>query len=76
MLLDGQLRVMPAPAEQIQPGHPAAVVRRWLEKAEQHARAGRIPLLRPETRRLLMRRAESFEHERGGPLAVAASAVD
>lgn len=64
MLLMGSLRVMPAPAEWIRPRHSAAVVGRWLEKARRHSDAGRIPILRGETERLLLDKARQFERER------------
>lgn len=68
MILNGQLRVMPARAEEINVSQTVGTVRRLLEKAQVHMDQGRIPILRPETSQGLVEKAKQREIEKYGGL--------
>ncbi|MBI3411681.1 MAG: hypothetical protein HY040_25405 [Planctomycetes bacterium] len=63
-LLAGLLRLMPSHADAITVSDSVGVVSQLLEKTNAHVRAGRLPLLKEETRRRLLERAEAVEEER------------
>jgi hypothetical protein len=60
MILGGFLRLMPAPATEIAVQEHVNTVGQLLQKANAHIGAGRLPLLKEETRRLLLDKAEAF----------------
>lgn len=66
MILDGRLRLMPARAENMKVEHTATTIRGWIAKTEGHMQAGRIPLLKPSTLEVLVKRAEDHEIKRYG----------
>ena len=61
MILDGRLRLMPAPAQHMRIEQSAAAIRLGIARAEEHMQAGRIPLLKPRTLEQLVARAEAEE---------------
>lgn len=58
MIIRGSLRVMPARPEHNEVAQAAPTIQRWLEKAQGHMAAGRIPILRPETQQLLLEKVK------------------
>lgn len=68
MILEGQLRVMPPPANRITVNQTVATVRQLLDKAQCHMDAGRIPILRKETQDGIVEQAKKLEIEKYGQL--------
>jgi hypothetical protein len=63
VIFEGKLRLLPPPAEQIQVRQHVQPVRDLLKSVESHIRSGRIPLLKSETKELLLSRAGQYEAE-------------
>lgn len=61
MILDGRLRLMPHRAARIVVRQTVRTVKSLLAQVDVHIQAGRIPLLKENTRRLLLDRAAEFE---------------
>ncbi|HEV3203090.1 MAG TPA: hypothetical protein VGY77_01845, partial [Gemmataceae bacterium] len=61
MILGGKLRLMPSPVERIQVKQTVQPISELLNIAEKHIRAGRIPVLKDATKRLLLDRARQYE---------------
>jgi hypothetical protein len=61
MILGGKLRLMPSPVERIQVNQTVQPISELLSIAEKHIRAGRIPVLKDSTKRLLLDRARQYE---------------
>jgi hypothetical protein len=68
MILNGRLRVMPSPANQMQVEHTVSTIQQWIGKADTHMQSGRIPLIKPETFESLIGRAKKREIETYGRL--------
>jgi hypothetical protein len=70
MIIGGQLRLMPPAADRIQVTRTVRETESLLARVDSHVQAGRIPVLKDETRQSLLARAEQFEvRTYGGPLA-------
>ena len=70
MIIGGRLRLMPPPAEYMKVNATVRTTASLLAAAEIHIQAGRIPLLKDETKQSLLARAEQFEIMKyGRPLA-------
>ncbi len=61
MLIDGLLRVMPAIPNEIQVDMSVAAAQASLEKLESHIAAGRVPILKPETKTALLEKARKYK---------------
>jgi hypothetical protein len=57
MIFDGLLRILPGAASDLESVASLRVAQELLQDAEENIRAGRIPVLKPETKRLLLERA-------------------
>jgi competence protein CoiA len=68
MIFDGSMRILPATATDLQSVAARRAAQDLLQEAEDHIRAGRIPVLKPETKRLLLDRAKQAQLAREGPL--------
>lgn len=70
LILGGYLRLLPARARDMKVQEGVEVVADLLQRAKEHSRAGRIPLLKEETRQLILEQAKGNETTRlGGFLA-------
>lgn len=67
MVIDGLLRVMPAIPKDISVRMSVAAAQAHLDKLERHIAAGRIPILKDETKTALLEKARKYEslHYRG-----------
>ncbi len=68
MILNGRLRLMPRPANQMQVEHTVSTIQQWISKADAHMLAGRIPLINSETFESLVDRTKKREIETYGRL--------
>ena len=68
MILNGRLRVMPSPANQMQVEHTVSTIQQWIGKADAHMQAGRIPLIKSGTFEALVDQAKKREIEMYGKL--------
>ncbi len=68
MILNGRLRLMPRPANQMQVEHTVSTIQQWIGKADAHMQTGRIPLIKSETFESLVNRAKKREIETYGRL--------
>jgi len=66
VMFDGRLRVMPQKADNIRVRMTVSAVAALLEQSERHIRAGRIPMLRNETKAKILQLAEQHEIEQYG----------
>jgi len=67
MILDGHLRLMPSPLDQINIAASTASVRALLKRAAHHIDAGRLAILKDETCAALLKKAEEYEASAFGP---------
>jgi len=68
LILDGSLRVMPAPVEKINVKMTVSATRDHLVRLERHVAAGRIPILKDSTKEQLLKGAEAYERSQYGGL--------
>jgi len=68
MIFDGFLKLLPAPASKITIEQTIGSVKQLLDQGEEHVLGGRIPVLKPETKALLLERAERHELRQYGRL--------
>jgi hypothetical protein len=69
VILGGLLRVLPAPADAIPVTRTVSATEHFLEMAEGHIRAGRLPVLKNSTKEGLLEKARQYEiKEYGRPL--------
>jgi hypothetical protein len=69
MILVGRLRLMPQRADRIRVTQTVRAVERLLAQVDRHVQAGRIAVLKHETKLALLKRAEQFEIDAfGAPL--------
>lgn len=66
MILEGQLRLMPAPVAKMNVTMTVAAVRPLLQRLADHTNAGRIAILKKETVSALLQKAEEYEVQRFG----------
>jgi hypothetical protein len=70
IIFDGLLRLLPAPATKLKAVATLALAQELLRQAEAHIREGRIPILKPETKQLLLDRAEHRQAARKSSVLV------
>lgn len=61
LILDGSLRVMPAPIGKISVNMTVSATKDHLARVEQHVAAGRLPILQESTKAQLISGAEAYE---------------
>lgn len=66
MVCNGLLRLLPSEASKIPTNRTKSSMRTLLDRAKQHIRNGRIPILKPETEAHLLLRATEFEFQQYG----------
>jgi len=66
MILDGFLRLMPSPPDEIQVERTALEMRACLDRVDEHIAVGRIPILKDTTKQQLLEKAEAYEKRRYG----------
>lgn len=66
IILGGYLRVLPLPAVSIPVSTTVSATRHLLEIAEEHIRAGRVPVLQDSTKAKLLDKAKKYERQRYG----------
>ncbi|QDV43936.1 hypothetical protein Enr13x_37960 [Stieleria neptunia] len=66
IILDGLVRVMPAPLEQITVEMSVSAAREHIAHVEEHIQAGRMPVLKDATKAELISRAEQYEVKQYG----------
>ena len=70
MILNGVLRLMPSPVDQMPCDMTVSAVMHQLQKVERHIAAGRIPVLKESTKNALIARAREYEvRTYGAPLS-------
>ena len=68
LILDGLLRVMPSPVGKISVNLTVSATRDHLARVEQHVAAGRLPILKEQTKEELISSAEAYERREYGDL--------
>ena len=68
LILDGLLRLMPSPIENISVTMTVSAAMDHLARAEKHIAAGRLPILKETTKKRLIQNAETFETREYGCL--------
>ena len=68
MILEGKLRLMPAPSKHMKVEQTVATISQWIARTEGHMDAGRIPIVKPETLQTLVTLAEQHEIKQYGQL--------
>lgn len=68
IILNGRLRLMPRPANQMQVEHTVSTIQQWIGKTDAHMQAGRIPLIKSATFEALVDRAKQYEIAKFGKL--------
>ncbi|MBM3984054.1 MAG: hypothetical protein FJ304_28065 [Planctomycetes bacterium] len=75
MILGGFLRIMPVPSDRIRVTTTVQGTEQLLAELDRHIGAGRVPVLKNETKRAILERARQYEIERyGRPLRAAVTA--
>jgi len=64
MIVDGLLRIMPSVPDEIAVKMTEAEARSWLDRIDGHVAAGRVPILKDETKAALLEKARRYEAER------------
>jgi hypothetical protein len=75
MIFGGLLRVMPAPKDQLTVTRTVRSTEMLLKLVDEHAAAGRVPVLQDKIKKLLIERAQQFELENYGRLLPSESAT-
>ncbi|MFQ5474098.1 MAG: competence protein CoiA family protein [Dehalococcoidia bacterium] len=68
LILDGLLRLMPSPAEEIKVDMTVSATKDHLARVEKHIAAGRLPILKETTKQQLIKNAEAYESRKYGGL--------
>ncbi len=67
MVIDGFVRIMPSLPSNIPVEMSVSSAKTQLESIERHGAAGRVPILKDETKAALLEKAKKFEADRSGP---------